>query len=78
MKKWKIGAIIGVMSGIGTLIIPLINVMYVSFFTQHFVSPTPSLKSAIVFYLFFSLPIVLGALIGAWVGYLIDKYKKKL
>ena len=73
-KKWKAGAVIGAICGISILIIPLINVMYVCFFTRHFVSPTPSLESAIVFYFFLSLPIIFGSLIGAGVGHLISKY----
>ncbi len=76
MKKWKIGAVVGVICGFSILIIPLINVTYVSFFTQHFVSPTPSLESAIMFYIFLSLPVILGALIGATVGFVIDKYRR--
>lgn len=76
IKKWKIGAIVGAICGISILIIPFINVMYVSFFTQHFISPTPSLESAIVFYFFLFLPILSGALIGATVGFVIDKYRE--
>ena len=75
-KKWKIGAIIGAICGISMLIIPPINVMYASFFAQHFISPAPSLESAIVFYSFLSLPTILGALIGAGVGLLIEEYRR--
>lgn len=76
MKKWKIGAIVGAICGISILIIPLINVTYVCFFTQHFVSPKPSLESAIVFYFFLILPTIFGVFIGATVGFVIDKYRR--
>lgn len=76
MKKWRIGAILGATGGISILILPLINVTYLCFVGQRFISPTPSLDLAIVFYSFLSLPIIFGALIGAGVGLLIEDYRR--
>lgn len=71
MKKWKIGAIIGAMSG---LIIPYMPLLwlYGGGKVVSVIPPTPSLYS-FGFYCCLLLSAIFVTLIGAIAGHLIDK-----
>lgn len=73
MKKWKIGAIIGAMSGLMISYMPLLWIGYGGKVVS-VIPPTPSLYS-FGFYYYVLLSAIFGTLIGAVAGYLIDKYR---
>lgn len=73
MKKWKIGAMIGAMSGLMISYIPSLW-WYGGGKVVSVIPPTPSLYSIGVYYGLL-LSAIFGTLIGAVVGYLIDKYR---
>ena len=75
MKKWKIGAIVGAVLGLISSYIPLLW-WYGGGNIVSFVPPTPSLYSLGVYYGLF-LSAMFGTLIGAIVGFLIDKYRRR-
>lgn len=72
MKTWKIGAIVGVMSGLMISYMPLLC-LYGGEEVVSVISPTPSLHS-IGFYCCLLLLAIFGTLIGAVSGHVIDKY----
>jgi len=72
MKKWKIGAIFGSVFGIVCSYIPFLW-WYGGGTVVSVIPPTPSLYS-IGFYCCLLLSAIFGTLIGAVVGYLIDRY----
>lgn len=74
MKKWRVGAIVGAVLGLISLYIPILW-WYGGRHIVSFVPPTPSLYSFGVYYGLF-LSAILGTLIGAGIGYLIDKYRR--
>ncbi len=74
MKKWKIGAILGSIFGIICSYIPLLW-GYGGGGIVSFIPPTPSLYS-FGFYYYLLLLAIFWTLIGATVGFLIDKYKR--
>jgi hypothetical protein len=71
MKKWKIGAIIGAMSGLIISYMPLLW-LYGGGKIVSVIPPAPSLYS-FGFYCCLLLSAIFGTLIGAVAGYLIDK-----
>ena len=75
MKKWKIGAILGSIFGIISSYIPLLW-WYGGGKIVTFIPPTPSLYSFGVYYGLL-LSAMFGALIGATVGFVIDKYGRR-
>lgn len=74
MKKWKVGAIVGAVLGLISSYIPLLW-WYGGGGIVSFVPPTPSLYSFGVYY-YLLLSAIFGTLIGAVVGFLIDKYRR--
>ncbi len=76
MKKWKIGAIIGAVFGLMISYMPLLW-LYGGGKIVSVIPPIPSSYS-FGFYWFLSLLTILCALIGAVVGYLLDKYRGRL
>lgn len=74
MKKWKVGTIIGAMSGLIISYMPLLW-LYGGGKIVSVIPPTLSLYS-FGFYYYLILLTILGALIGASMGYLIDKYRR--
>ena len=74
MKKWKVGAIVGAVFGIIGSYIPLLW-WYGGGGIVSFIPPTPSLYS-FGFYYYLLLLAIFWTLIGATVGFLIDKYKR--
>ncbi|MGB2728642.1 MAG: hypothetical protein WBD09_09235 [Halobacteriota archaeon] len=75
MKKWKVGAILGAVLGLISLYIPLLW-WYGGGGIVSFIPPAPSLYSLGVYYGLL-LSAMFGALIGATVGFVIDKYGRR-
>ncbi len=73
LQMWKKGAILGSIFWVIGSYIPILW-WYGGRHIVSFLPPTPSLYSFGVYYGLF-LSAILGTLIGATVGYLIDKYK---
>ena len=74
-EKWKVGAIVGAVLGLISSYIPLLW-WYGGGGIASFSPPTPSLYSFGVYCGLF-LSAMFGALIGATVGFVIDKYRRK-
>ena len=74
LQMWKKGAILGSIFGIIGSYIPLLW-WYGGGGIVSFIPPTPSLYS-LGFYYYLLLLAIFWTLIGAIVGYLIDKYKR--
>ncbi|MGP8320906.1 MAG: hypothetical protein ACT6FE_01065 [Methanosarcinaceae archaeon] len=74
MKTWKIGAIVGTIFGLMISYIPLLW-WYGGGHIISFIPPIPSLYSFGI-YLGLFLSATFGMLIGAGIGYLINKYKR--
>jgi len=74
MKKWKIGAMVGGILGLTAPYAPLLW-LYGGGKIISFIPPALSWYS-MGLYLVWSLSTIFGVLIGAIVGYLIDKYKR--
>ncbi len=74
MKKWKIGAMVGGILGLTVPYAPLLW-WYGGGYIVSFIPPAPSLYS-MGLYLVWSLSTIFGVLIGAIVGYSIDKYRR--
>lgn len=75
MEKWKIGGILGGVLGLAVPYIPLLWIYY-GYQLVTYIPPNPSVEGSMGFYLLWSLSTVFGVLIGAIVGYLIDRYMK--
>ena len=82
MKNWKIGSIIGGIWGL-TSIITLSGGMWLNPLIRY----TFGLPTTLAFFIadiwnshivLFLLALVIGALVGTGVGYLVDKYKRDL
>jgi len=73
MNKWKIGALVGGILGLTAPYAPLLW-LYGGGHIISFVPPDPFLVHSMAFYFVWSLSTIFGVLIGAIVGYLIDKY----
>lgn len=74
MKKWKIGAILGSVFGIIGSYIPFLW-WYGGGKVVSVIPPTPSLYS-FGFYCYLLLLAIFGTLIGAVIGFLIDRYRR--
>ena len=72
MNKWKIGALVGGILGLTVPYIPMMWIYYAGPPATYW-PPDPSLvEPSMEFYFVWSLLTILGALIGASMGYLID------
>lgn len=75
MKKWKIGAMVGGILGLTVPYIPMMWMWYAGP-PSTYIPPDPFLGHSMAFYFVWSLSTIFGILIGAIVGYLVDKYKR--